>query len=131
MTEKSPLRGTLINKIQAARAAASVEPEPTLKPESKLKGTLAEKIRAKSSSPEGVVVSKEEFPDENSLEKLMGKTVVQRDGGEHFTLTRIFEDRSRKLLNLASNSSKRVITIGTDTLLRNITTEGGAWRVLR
>jgi hypothetical protein len=117
--ERSPLRGTLAKPPEKVKLRGTLAPK-----ESIIRGTLAGKgaDSVKTPTPEGVTVSREQLPDIESLAILTGRTVIQRDGGDSLTAGR----KTVKLIGGGMHYS-----LPADDFLASITTDGGAWRLLK
>jgi len=143
--EKNPLRGTLAGKLSDAKTDKVPEQgglRGTLAPnkaepkvESKLRGSLVagSETSVDATKAEGRTPSKEEIPNVESLASLVGRTLIQRDGGKRCLFRGVFESE------IGSSKVKTARLIGSDNsryslnpemFLTALTTEGGAWRLL-
>jgi hypothetical protein len=126
--ERSPLRGTLAKPPEKVKLRGTLAPK-----ESIIRGTLAGKgaDSVKTPTPEGVTVSREQLPDIESLAILTGRTVIQRDGGKHCNFIELRDSLTagRKTVKLIGGGMH--YSLPADDFLASITTDGGAWRLLK
>jgi len=143
--EKNPLRGTLAGKLSETKKN-EVSPQSGLRGtlakgragtniESKLRGSLvsSSEVSVDAVKIEGRTPSKEELPNVESLASIVGRTLIQRDGGKRCLFRGVFESEigssKVKTARLIGSDNSR-FSINPEMFLAALTTEGGAWRLL-